>query len=209
MVAVAKRAPAQAIPEQDSPTDTALLAAIAAGAEDAFVTFYERHRAQAYHVAHRHLGHHEAAEEVVQEVFLAVWRRAGSFDPARGAAGAWLLTSVRHAAVSRMRGRWAHERRAVPLDTQRLLATTNDPATLAEAGERRALIRAGLATLPAAQREAVLLTYFEGLTGTQLAAQTAVALGTAKRRLQLGRARLRTALATAATGAASGAASGD
>ena len=78
------------------------------------------------------------------------------------------------------------------------LATTNDPAILAEAGERRALIRAGLATLPAAQREAVLLTYFEGLTGTELAAQTAVALGTAKRRLQLGRARLRTALATSA-----------
>lgn len=198
MGAVATGAQVQAAPERDQCTDTALLAAIAAGAEDAFAAFYDRHHAQAYHVAYRLLTDHEAAEEVLQEVFFAVWRRAGSFNPSRGVARAWLLTSVHHAAVSRMRGRWAHERRAVPLDNQRLLATTNDPAILAEAGERRALIRAGLATLPAAQREAVLLTYFEGLTGTELAAQTAVALGTAKRRLQLGRARLRTALATSA-----------
>ncbi len=181
-------------------TDAHLLAAIAADEQEAFTIFYDRHHRLAYHLAHRLLGDHEAAEEVVQEVFLAVWRRAGSFDPARGVARAWLFTSVRHAAVSRTRGRWAHERRAVPLDTQRLLATTHDPASLAEAGERRALIRAGLATLPDAQREAVLLTYFEGLTGSQLAAQTAVALGTAKRRLQLGRARLRDALAATVPG---------
>ena len=83
------------------------------------------------------------------------------------------------------------ERRAISLDSQRLLATINDLVTLAEAGERRALIRAGLNALPAAQREAVQTAYFEGLTCTQLAVQTAVALGTTKRRLRLGRAHLR------------------
>ena len=83
------------------------------------------------------------------------------------------------------------ERRACSLDSLRLLATTNDPVTLAEAGERRALVRAGLNALPAAHREAVHFAYFEGLTCTQLAAQTAVALGTTKRRLRLGRAHLR------------------
>ena len=179
-------------------SDEALLAAIAARDAAAFAAFYDRHNLLAYHLARKLLGgDREAAADVAQEVFLAVWRRAGTFDPARGAARTWLLSSVHHAAVGRTRGRWAHERRAAPLGPALGLAAPapDDPAAAAEAAERAALVRGALATLPAPQREALALHYGAGLTCDALAARTGVPPGTARGRLRLGRERLRLALA--------------
>jgi RNA polymerase sigma factor (sigma-70 family) len=142
---------------------------------------------------------------VVQEVFLTVWRRAASFDPSRGAVESWLLTSVRHAAIDRLRGKHGRARFDMSIDRlsgptirhDRLAGPTarDDPQAMVEARELREGVRRGLDALPAAQREAIELAYFAELTCEEIATRTAVALGTAKGRLRLARGRLRTALA--------------
>ena len=133
----------------DQPSDAQLLLAIARDDQAAFAALYDRHSVHAFHLARKILRDHEAAEEIVQEVFLRVWQRAGTFDPARGAARAWLLSSIHHAAISRTRGHRARERGVVALDERLRLRAADDPATGAEAAELAGRVRAGLAALPA------------------------------------------------------------
>ena len=175
-------------------SDEALIAAIAIGDQAAFAALYDRQSALAFNLARRLLDNHEAAEEVVQDVFLRLWRGAATFDATRGTARNWLLASVHHAAISRMRGRWAHERRAVPLDDGLLLLAPDDPPAVAETAERASWLRAGLATLPTTQRETIELHYFAGLSCPELAAWTTASLSTVKGRLWLARAHLRATL---------------
>ena len=175
--------------------ETALLTAIVARDQTAFAELYDRYSTSAYRLAYQLLSERGVAEDVVQEVFLAIWRRAAGFDAARGNVQAWLLTSVRHAAISRLRGKHGRTRCDVPLDALADFATGDDPQVIVEASERRAIVRRGLEVLPAAQREAIELAYFAELTCEEIAARTAVALGTAKGRLRLARGRLRTVLA--------------
>ncbi len=178
--------------------DSALLAAIAARDGAAFAELYARYGTPAYLLAVRLLGEHDTAEDVVQEVFFAVWRRAASFDPTRGHVESWLLTSVRHAAISRLRGKQGRARCDVPIERIAGLTARDDPQAVVEAHELREGVRRGLEGLPAAQREVIELAYFAELTCEEIAARTAVALGTAKGRLRLARAKLRTRLAPAA-----------
>jgi len=180
--------------DDEQPSDERLLRAIGDDDQTAFAALYDRHCLAAFHLARKLLADHEAAEEVVQEVFLNVWRRAATFDPARGAARTWLLSSVHHAAISRTRGRWAHERRAVGLDEHPLLAAPDDPAAAFEVAERDGRLRGALGTLPVSQRQAVELHYFAGLTCAELALHTATPLGTVKGRLRMARVSLRAIL---------------
>jgi len=174
---------------------SALLTAIAARDQAAFAELYDRYSTPAFRLAYQLLGERGAAEDVVQEVFLTIWRRAAGFDAARGNVQAWLLTSVRHAVISRLRGKQGRARFDVSIDALAGFANTDDPQATAEANERSTLVRHGLGTLPAAQREVIELAYFAELTCEEIAARTAVALGTAKGRLRLARGRLRTVLA--------------
>ncbi len=175
--------------------EAALLTAIVARDQVAFAALYDRYSIPAFRLAYQLLGERGAAEDVVQEVFLAIWRRAAGFDAGRGNVQAWLLTSVRHAAVSRLRGKHGRARFDITLDALADFATGDDPQAAAEANERRAIVRRGLGTLPDPQREAIELAYFAELTCEEIAARTAVALGTTKGRLRLARGRLRIVLA--------------
>jgi len=175
--------------------EAALLTAIVARDQVAFAALYDRYSTPAFRLAYQLLGERGAAEDVVQEVFLAIWRRASGFDAERGNVQAWLLTSVRHAAISRLRGKHGRARLDVSIDALAGFATNDDPQAAVEASERRAIVRRGLGTLPQAQREAIELAYFAELTCEEIAARTAVALGTTKGRLRLARSRLRTLLA--------------
>src|SRR5437899_9253069 len=94
--------PAEALGDMD---DEALLHALSAGAPDAMARLYDRHGTLAYRTAVLMLRDSAAAEEVVQEAFLSVWRNRGRFDPGRGSFRPWLLTIVRNRARDRMRAR--------------------------------------------------------------------------------------------------------
>jgi RNA polymerase sigma-70 factor, ECF subfamily len=145
---------------------------------------YDQHKAIAYGLAFQMLREQTAAEDVVQEAFLAAWRARSRYDFARGGLRGWLLAIVRNRAIDRLR----HDR-LVPLEvlepeTADLLA--DDSADPARLGPERLWIRKALALLPEAQRRAILLAYFGGYTQTQIARRTGQPHGTVKGQLRLG-----------------------
>ena len=179
------------------PGDEALLAAIAARRQsDALGQLYDRYNRLAIAVAYRVLGELGAAEDTVQDAFLAVWRRVDSFDPARGTVRSWLLTIVRNGAIDRRRGRHARALQDSALDDHAFhLATDGEETfeTVASAVEAEA-VRDALAALPPEQREAIELAYFGGLTHQEIAERTGAPLGTIKGRMRLGLHKLRAGL---------------
>ena len=194
--------------------EAALVAAVAAGSEDALAALYDRHVAALHATAYRLTGDRQVAEDVVQEVFLTLWNRADRFDPALGSLGAWLGTIARHRAVDRLRaaGRRPHlvslgggaddepanealERAFHDRQGTGTGRGMNDPATafdLAEAGEA---IRAALATMPDPERQVILLAYRDELTQSEIAARLGWPLGTVKTRTRRALAGLRAVLA--------------
>jgi RNA polymerase sigma-70 factor, ECF subfamily len=151
---------------------------------------YEDHHARVYAVAFRILADGALAQDVVQDVFLRLWRRPQAFDARRGE----LATYLRVMARSRALDLW-REAQADGRATDRLkLVIATDPETPDDAvarGDARALVRQALRRLPAPQREALVLAYWGGLTADEIARRAAVPLGTAKSRIRLGLARLR------------------
>ena len=159
-----------------------------------FERAYDQHARGVYRAAYRVLGSPAQAQDVVQDVFLKLWREPGKFDARRGELGSYLRLMARSRALDAWREGQAAGRASdrlkvdVALDEGR---PDERPAVAAErAGEWRTL-RDALRGLPAVQREAVVLAYWGGLTADQIARRSNVPLGTAKSRIRLGLARLR------------------
>ena len=179
----------------DDPSDACLLAAIAAGDEAALGRFYDRHAAGALGLACRMVGDRRTAEEVVQDTFVAVWRRASTFSPARGEPRSWLLGIVHHRAVDRLRGRAAAAATAeLDLDAAVDLSDGVDGWREVDTLLTREAIGHGLARLPAEQRLAVELAFFGGLTHVEVAERLRLPIGTVKGRVRLALRRLRAIL---------------
>jgi RNA polymerase sigma-70 factor, ECF subfamily len=162
---------------------------------DAFERVYDQHHRGVYAAAFRILGDGAQAQDVVQDVFLRLWRRPGTFDARRGELGSYLRLMARSRAVDLWR-----EGQALGRASDRLriaVATAGDervderPAAIAERREDGAGVRAALGRLPSAQREALVLSYWGGLTADEIARRVHVPLGTAKSRIRLGLAKLR------------------
>lgn len=170
----------------DAVSDEELLARAAREDVDALAALYDRHRSIAYGVALRITGSVPAAEDVLQEAFLGVWRQAGSFDRSRGPARTWLLAIVHHRAVDAVRRR----RGAEPLPELDAMTPPSMvvPDIWSEVAERldAEAVRRALASLPAPQREAIELAYWGGLTQVEIAARENLPLGTVKGRMRLG-----------------------
>jgi RNA polymerase sigma factor (sigma-70 family) len=163
----------------------------------ALEALYDRYGRAAYSLARRILTEETLAQDVVQEVFLSLWRDAQRFDPGRGTVATYLLSMTHHRAVDVVR-REEHLRRWRTSEAGLELEPDPDPRARVEdeveASERRAEVRAALAGLPAAQREALLLAYFGGYTQREVAALVGVPLGTVKTRMAAGMRKLREAL---------------
>ena len=161
----------------------------------ALEALYERYGRAAYSLARRILTEETLAQDVVQEVFLSLWRDARRFDAGRGTVATYLLSMTHHRAVDVVR-REENLRRWRTSDEGLNLAP--DPKARVEdeveASERRAEVRAALKELPDAQREALLLAYFGGYTQREVAALVGVPLGTVKTRMAAGMRKLRAAL---------------
>jgi RNA polymerase sigma-70 factor (ECF subfamily) len=174
--------------------DDALMVAIQHRDDSALADLYDRYGRQAFALAYRLLGESAAAEDVVQEAFLNVWRRASSFQPGRsGGAKPWLLSIVHNLAIDRRRGRFRRESAHVPLDNVAfsLEDDADDPFTAVAETIAAEQVRAAMAALSAEQRESDELAYFRGLTHQEIAARTGAPLGTVKGRLRLGLHKLR------------------
>ena len=144
---------------------------------------YDAQKGIAYGLAFRMLGEQTAAEDVVQDAFLAAWRSRARFDPNRGGLRSWLLRIVRNRAIDRLRHDRLRQEEALELQSEALFAENMDPASLAP---ERLWIREALAALPDAQRIALELAYFGGFTQAQIARRTGQPLGTVKGQLRLG-----------------------
>jgi RNA polymerase sigma-70 factor, ECF subfamily len=142
---------------------------------------YDRYSSIVYAVALRVLGDTGAAEDVLQEVFLQLWRNPGAFDSSRGNLAAWLAVIARNRAIDGLR------KRRPETDIADVLVSV-EPDMAGEAERTRAMekVRAALETMPAAQRSALEMAYFEGLTHIEIAAKTGEPLGTIKTRIRTG-----------------------
>ena len=160
---------------------------------DRFAAIYDEHSPAALGLARRMLADRGSAEDVVQDAFLSLWRSDG-YDAGRGALRTYLLTIVRNRAVDFLRRQHARpgERDAVELAAHGEAPDRTDLVAEERAAAR--VIRAALADLPAAQRQAIELAYFGGLTQSEVAARLGEPLGTVKSRMRIGLERLRVAI---------------
>jgi RNA polymerase sigma-70 factor (ECF subfamily) len=180
---------------QDNPEqtmDVESLRAIARGDEQSLAALYDRYSRILFSLAQRILNDREEAEDVLQEVFLQVWKTASTFDEKRGRPFTWLAVMTRSRAIDRLRSQ-ASRRRVI--DESGQIVTVQDDSSdgwqAIEHSERREVVSAALRQLPEAQRRALLLAYFEGLSQTEIAEQTGTPLGTVKTRMRSAMIRLR------------------
>jgi RNA polymerase sigma-70 factor, ECF subfamily len=147
----------------------------------AFENLYDRHRRLVYSVALRILQQTATAEEVVQDIFLQLWRNAGSYDVSRGAFTAWLLTLARNKALDQLRLKSERQRRREEqTDVFPPFRITPGFEIAFDAKRHRECVRAAVGTLQYHQRRTIELAYFEGLTHSEIAAKLKEPLGTVK-----------------------------
>jgi RNA polymerase sigma-70 factor, ECF subfamily len=155
-----------------------------------FAGVYDAHHDTACAVAREVLRDREAAEDIAQEVFSALWRRPSLYDPSRGSVGHFVRVMARSRALDALRTRQAKERAVDRLARLVRPEAADDALRSAERAELRGCVRRSLASLPHPQREAVALTFWGGLDGNELAACVDTPLGTAKSRVRLALAKL-------------------
>jgi RNA polymerase sigma-70 factor (ECF subfamily) len=175
--------------------DDQLVELVAQRDAGALEALYERYGRPAYSLARRILTDETLAQDVVQEVFLSLWRNAGRFDAGRGTVATYLLSMTHHRAVDVVRReenlrRWRTSDEGLEFEPDPK-ARVEDQV---EASERRAEVRAALDELPAAQREALLLAYFGGYTQREVSALVGVPLGTVKTRMAAGMRKMKASL---------------
>ena len=169
-------------------TDATLVLGIRSGNEQAMAQLYDQYSPIVYSVALRVLGEPSAAEDVLQEVFMQLWRTPDSFDASRGSLAGWLAVITRNRAIDFLR-----KRRPESQISEVVVSVEPDLASKAEWSRVAEKIRIVLRDMAAPQRSALEMAFFEGLTHTEIAQKTGEPLGTIKTRIRAGLATLRKA----------------
>lgn len=165
--------------DQPQVTDSMLISRIRAGDEDALAALHDRYAQVVYSVALRVLGDTSQAEDVLQEIFLQLWRNPQTFDSSRGSLAAWLAVIARHRAIDQLR------RRRPESDIDEIVVSVDSKLEqTAELNQAVARIRRAVEQLPPEQRKPLELAFFQGLTHTEIAAKTGEPLGTIKTRIR-------------------------
>jgi RNA polymerase sigma-70 factor, ECF subfamily len=182
----------------DNPS--ALVQQMASGDSDAFLRFYERYASLAFTFALRLLGSRSDAEDLLQEVFLQVWRQARDYSPERGSPEAWLITMTRSRAIDKLRALRRREMSPLSPDEPPRLEGGVQAKPATQTSEAKLTVQGVLAKLPETQRTVLEMAYFDGLTQFEIAARLGEPLGTVKTRMRTGLERLRGFLGTEPTG---------
>ena len=179
------------------PADEELMAGLIAGRIASLEQLYDRYSTLVFSVSLRVLYDWQLAEDVTQEVFVRLWQRPESYDPARGRLLSWLMSVTRNRAIDaqrRLARRLRSEEGDEPHAELRDADASVDPVLGLALAETRRTVQAAMQALPPAQREVIVLGYFGGLTQTEIAERTGVPLGTVKTRVRLAMRKLREAL---------------
>jgi RNA polymerase sigma-70 factor (ECF subfamily) len=178
--------------------DLDLVDRIKRGDSSALDDLHERYSSPVYSLVWKILQNAEEAEEVALDVFWQVWRQADRYDPSRGAPPAWIFTVARSRAIDRLRARQRREDRTISFDDPAVNLDPLDeeaaPDLVASFRQRRDTMREAVTTLPVAQREAIELAFFKGLTHVEIAQRLGQPLGTIKTRIRQGLIKLRKSL---------------
>ena len=182
---------------EDGDGDVDILRRIRAGERGAVDDLYERFRRPAFALARRILADDGLAEDVLQDVFLGIWRDPSGYDGARGSFSSWLLAVVHHKAVDAVRREESQRRRQSRAEDEAVLDAPMATRDVEDDAWSRVVadqVRTALGVLPAPQREALTLAYYGGYTQREVAALTGTPLGTVKTRMLAGMRRLKTEL---------------
>lgn len=175
---------------QQELSDEKLLSAIACGSEWAIEALYERYARYAYALAYRIVHDSTVAEDVVQDAFLSIWRKASSYHEKQGHVRSWLQAIVHHRAIDYIRAASHRDTQWVSLQSEGEQHEQRDEQfevwDKVWHEEQQQLIRAVLAQLPAEQRQVIELAYFGGYTHSEIATRWNTPLGTVKGRMRLG-----------------------
>lgn len=165
-----------------------LLAGIAAGEQAGFSELYDQTNRAVFGLALRILGERETAEEVMLDVFMQVWRQAGSYDFSRGTPLAWMMMLTRSRAIDRVRAATHRTHETDNLETISLTAASDevDPEAASLFAERRKMVRTALTKLTHEQRLLIETAFFEGLSHSEIAERYQLPLGTVKTRIRAG-----------------------
>ena len=161
----------------------------------AFEVLYDRHGGAAFSLAYRMVGTRAAAEDIVQEAFLSIWRSRVRFQRERGSVRTWVLGIVHHRAIDALRRNLVHERRRASAEGMEERFEAKELTDVEAARREEAqTVRAALEDLPAEQSRVIELAYFGGFTHTQIAEILEQPVGTIKGRMRLGLEKMRRTL---------------
>ena len=171
--------------------DEDLIPLVEAGDSEALAGLYDRHSRVAYSAARRIMRERQAAEDLVQEAFLKVWRSAGTYRPERGSARTWILSMIHSRGIDQLRPAAARQRAQDRLEVSTTKVQPSEAFTETWHGLVRGEIREALKALPSEQLKILELAYFQDHTHTEIAELLELPLGTVKGRMRLGMKKMR------------------
>ena len=172
--------------------DEELMGLVRDGEVQAFEVIFDRHASAAFSLAYRMCGRRAAAEDIVQDAFLSLWRSGSGYDPRRGSVRSWVLSVVHNRAIDAFRRQGSRDRRDISDEgiAERLPAPDATDAEVERRDDARQ-VRTALDELPPDQRRVIELAYFGGLTHNQIAEMLDLPPGTVKGRMRLGLTKMR------------------
>lgn len=181
----------------DEPSDEQLMASIQTHDQAALAAFFQRHAALLRSIVNRVIHNDSDTDDLLQEILCEVWAQASHYSPEKGKALGWLVTLARRRAIDRLRRQQAYHRAEERLRVETMsvpLAAQPGADQDAVASDRAEILRRVINGLPDAQREALLLAFYHGMSQREIAAHVGVPLGTIKTRLELAVRKVRVAI---------------
>jgi RNA polymerase sigma-70 factor, ECF subfamily len=168
-----------------------LISFVQTGDAEAFAVLYDRHSQAAYCLAYRMMGEKQAAEDLAQEAFIKVWRRAGSYRAQKGSVRTWILSIVHNRGIDQLRSHASRRRTQEKIEASAASSQPSEAFAETWRNTQSEQVREALSTLPKEQLKILELAYFSGYTHVQIAELLNVPLGTVKGRMRLGLQKMR------------------